>query len=110
MKLTKDQEDIRDKELDWEIAQLVYHASGENIWYDFSPTSNWAECGRLIEKYQIDIRFFSKERNPNIEHEWLGGLQYVSRKTNMLTYYTAFAPTPMLAAMSALRNALNEQE
>jgi hypothetical protein len=110
MRLSKDQEDIRDKDLDWEIAQLVYHAAGQNIWCDYSPTSDWQECGRLIEKYQIDIRYFSKERNSDLEHEWMGGLQYVSKQTNLLTYYTAFAPTPMVAAMSALRNALTSQE
>lgn len=107
-KLTEEQEELRDSDLDWAIAEYCWNAQGRNIWHDFSPTTNWVEAGLLIEKYQIDIRYFNKDRNPTLEFEWMGGLQHVSNVTGLLTYYTEFGPTPLIAAMKALAKALNK--
>lgn len=105
-KLTKEQELARDAEIDWVIAENCCHARDRKVWDDFSPTTDWAEAGRLIEKYQIDIRYFNLETNPTLEHPWMGGLQIVCKRTKILTYFTAFGPTPLIAAMTSLAIAL----
>lgn len=100
-KLTEEQQALRDEDLDWLIAQYCWNASGRNIWGDFSPTTNWTEAGPLIEKYQIDIRYFNLESNSSLEYPWMGGLQRIN-KIGLLEYFTAFGPTPTIAAMRAL--------
>ena len=107
-RLTKDQEENRDIETDWFLAQVIFSAQAQNVWRDYSPTTNWLEGGSLIEKYRIDVRYFSKELNQNLEYEWLGGLQLVDKKTKLLNYYTAFSDTPLKAAMKALAVALSQ--
>ena len=107
-RLTKEQELKRDAETDWRLAQLCCHAQYQSVWHDYSPTSDWREAGPLIEKYQIDIRYFDKNLSPDVGDEWMGGLNIVSKETNMLTYCTAYGPTPLVAAMRALAKALNK--
>lgn len=106
-RLTKEQLETRDAELDWVIARHAFHAEGRNVWNDYSPTTDWKEAGLLIERYKIDIRYFSKERNPNLEGEWMGGLQ-MPNKHGIQTFFTAFADTPLKAAMKALAKGLNK--
>lgn len=107
-RLTEKQEMTRDADIDWAVAQHHYHAQDIKVWHDYSPTTDWKEAGPVIEKYKIDIRFFNKDLNTSLEYEWMGGLQVVSSKTNLLTYYTAFGPTPLIAAMKALVKSINE--
>lgn len=103
------QNNLRDKTVDWILASKCYHAVAQNIWDDFSPTSNWKDAGPLIEKYQIDIRYFSKDLHPDLEHEWMGGVMYKIKNTNLTKYFTSFGPTPLLASMTALSNALSQE-
>lgn len=105
-KLTKEQEQVRDAEIDWELARLCRHAQHQAVWRDYSPTSNWREAGVLIEQYQIDIRYFNKDLHPDLEYEWMGGVTLVSKKTKLLTYYNEFGPTPLIASMKTLVKAL----
>lgn len=100
-RLTEEQQSVRDKELDWEIAKHFRHALSKDIWDDFSPTSDWNEAGRLIEQYQIDIRWFNPETNTTLSGPWMAGLM-AKNKHGLQEYFTAFADTPLIAAMKAL--------
>lgn len=104
--LTEKQKETRDADIDWEIAQRCYSAQGRTVWDDFSPTTDWIEAGPLIEKYQIDIRYFNLELNSTLDYPWMGGLQRIN-KVGLMQYFTAFGPTPLIAAMTALVKSLD---
>lgn len=101
---TKVQKQDRDADIDWHLAQLFYHAKHQTVWADFSPTTDWAEGGKIIERYNVDIRWFDPEYNPTLEAPWMGGL--MCKNTNGITVFiTAFGHTPLHAAMKAVAKA-----
>ena len=100
----------RDPEVDWLIAQKVKGASERSkaIWEDYSPTTDPREAYPLIELFKIDARYFDPGLYPEYsEGPWLGGLQY---QNTVYRYYTAWGPTPLLAAMRALARCLEEND
>lgn len=96
-RLTEEQRHIRDTEVDWSLAQYVYHASRKDIWEDYSPTSDWLEAGKLIERYNITIQFINST-------QWIGSINFYSKE------YSASGPTPLLAAMHVLNAAVNDYQ
>lgn len=99
-----------DQEVDWLIAQKVKGASekSKHIWEDYSPTTDPREAYSLIEKFKIDTRYFDPTLYPERKGEpWLGGLQY---QNTVIRYYTAWAPTPLMAAMRALARCLEDND
>lgn len=100
MSLTKEQLDIRDAEIDWHLAKLCFHAEHQFVWADYSPTSNWSDGGKIIEKYNVDIRWYDPKLFPTLEGQWVGGLQVMHNQISK--YYIGYGDTPLLAAMRAV--------
>lgn len=91
----------KDSDIDWIIAQECKGASYIDIWKDYSPSSDWKEGGPLIDRYQIDIRYFDPKNNPNLKSPWMGGL--MTRNKRGIQYYcTAYGNTALIASMRAL--------
>ena len=106
-KLTKEQLATRDADLDWLIAQKFYYARSRSVWDDFSPTTDWIEGGRLIEKYKITIQWFDPKVNESSSGEWMGGLT-ICNQQGIEYFCAAYANTPLLAAMTALAKSFIE--
>jgi hypothetical protein len=99
----------RDADVDWIIAQNCRGASSINVWRDFSPSSDWKEAGPLIDRYQIDIRYFDPETNPNLESPWMGGLM-IKNKCGIQYYCTAYGNTALIASMRALAKSFTDNK
>lgn len=79
-----------DKDPDWPGFGLY---KGE-LWSDaqpYSPTSNWAQGGPIIEREQIRLRMWNKKRGESRHGLWCAGIHNKVLGID--------GPTPLIAAM-----------
>lgn len=90
-------------QLDWAVAVCegrVYGARG--TCYEFTPSCRWAQGGPIIEQEKIDTQYdWDWEYDPtepeDTDERWLAELPLTSLESG----YSAYGPTPLIAAMRA---------
>ena len=86
--------ELTDLALDWAVAKCEerphsYAVTGQPPFTAvvFTPSTDWAQGGPLIEKYEIDLKLVA-------EGEW-----QASNVFDDIAFHRYFGPTPLVAAM-----------
>ena len=88
--------------LDWAVAKYAdKHVSiGDIHWRNYSPSTNWAQGGPIIERERIKVA-------PNLGGTWLGQIRHETThplvdKPVLAGWTNKHGPTPLIAAMRCL--------
>jgi len=100
--------DLIGRALDWAVAEVIQkpvaiiggvvmlqNSSGDFV-REFSPSTNWSQCGPLIEKYGLGIaKFYEPIDGPiDVGYEWAALWRDDSARMD--------GPTPLIAACRAI--------